>query len=462
MIDKKINRKIKPSSSGEIEFNLPVIKEFETVNGLKILLVEKNKLPIVQLLFLCNSGSTFDEPRKNGLANLTAMMLDEGAGEYDALQLSDEIDILGSNVSIRIDEDNIFISVQTLKENLERTVELFCKIITGPRLNEKDFQREKRKALTRIIQRKDNPDEVADAIFEFNLYGKNNPYANLYLGNENSVNALSVEDVRNFYKTFIIPGNSVLIAVGDTTKQELVTLLNKYLSGWKNAVRKTIRFDEPIRKGSRIIICHKENAMQSEIRAGHFSSKRNEGNYFARLMLNTILGGQFSSRINLNLREDKGYTYGAFSRFNYFRNQAHFYVSTSVSTENTGNAIKEILSELKKIRDGITEEELNFAKSSLIRKFPSNFETYSQIAGNLTGKVIFSLPDDYFNTYLDNIKKVSKKEIDETAVKEILTEEILIAVVGDINKISEQLKEFPNLVLTEVDSEGNELFKTNY
>ncbi len=457
MIEKQINRKIKPLPTGEIKFALPEINEFVIENGLKILFVEKNKLPIVQFLLLCNAGSIYDTPGKEGLANLTAMMLDEGAGGLDALQLSDEIDMLGSHLSIRIDEDNIFISLHTLKENLERSFELFSKIITQPHLNEKDFLREQRKALTRIIQRKDNPDDVADAIFDYNLYGKTNPYSHLYLGNENSVNSITADEVKNFYNTFFIPNNASLIAAGDTSQEELKKLLNKYLINWESAELRTNSIPEPKRKGSRILICHKENAMQSELRIGHFSSKRNEGNYFVRHLLNTILGGQFSSRINLNLRENKGYTYGAFSRFNYFKHQAHFFVSTSVSTENTANAIKEILSELQKIREGVTIEELDFAKSSIIRKFPANFETYSQIASNLTGKAIFSLPDDYFNTYLDNIRKVSQDEINETAVKEILTEETLIAVVGDKNKILDWLKEFPNSVLIEVDEEGNEI-----
>ncbi|OGU72815.1 MAG: hypothetical protein A2V93_06675 [Ignavibacteria bacterium RBG_16_34_14] len=457
MIEKKIYRKIKPLPSEEIKFILPVINEFVTKEGLKILFVEKNKLPIVQVLLLCNAGSIYDTPEKEGLANLTAMMLDEGAGEFDALQLSDEIDMLGSHLSIRIDEDNIFVSLQTLKENLERSFELFSKIITKPLLNEKDFQREQRKALTRIIQRKDNPDDIADTIFGYNLYGKDNPYSHINLGNENSVKQLTIENVKYFYSTFFRPNNSVLIVVGDISKEELKKILDKYLNDWKSTELETKSIPEPKRKGSIILLCNKENAMQSEIRIGHFSSKRNEGNYFARHLLNTILGGQFSSRINLNLREDKGYTYGAFSRFGYFKHQAHFYVSTSVSTENTGNAIGEILYELKKIRDGVTTVELNFAKSSLIRKFPSNFETYSQIASNLTGKAIFSLPDDYFNTYPDNIRKVTQDEINETAIKEILSEETLIAIVGDKNKILDQLKEFPNSVLVEVDSEGNEI-----
>lgn len=453
----KINRSIKPLASGDIEFSLPVINETITENGLRVLFVEKHKLPLIQFILLCNAGSINDLPGKNGIANLTALMIDEGAGEFDALQLSDEIDMLGSQLNIRVDEDNVIISLQTLKENLERSFELFSKIVIDPHLKEKDFLREQRKLLTRILQRKDNPDSVADTIFEYNLYGRDNPYSKLIMGNEDSVKSITIDEIKNFYGSFYNPDNAVLIVVGNLISEELNNLLNKYLFNWKGKTVKMKPVPEPKRKGSRIVFCHKENAMQSEIRAGQLSTKRNEGNYFAKHLLNTILGGQFSSRINLNLREDKGYTYGAFSRFNYLRHQAHFYVSTSVSTEFTGNTIKEILYELQKIREGVTIEELNFAKSSIIRKFPANFETYSQIAGNLTGKAIYNLPDDYFNTYLDKIKNVSLDEINLTAVKEILSEEILIAVVGDKNKITDQLKDFPNSVLIEVDDEGNPL-----
>jgi zinc protease len=451
------DRKNKPLSLGKINFALPVITEFGMENGLKVLFVKKDNLPLVQFIFLSNAGCIFDPKDKKGLSNLTAMMLDEGAGEYDALQLSDEIDMLGSHLTIGSNEDNITVALQTLRENINRSLELLGKIITRPRFDEKDFQREKRKVLTRILQRKDNPDEVADHIFEYNLYGKGNPYSNLSLGKEKDINSITTEDVINFYNKFLTAENSTLIVVGDTSEEEIKNLVNRYFGNWKKQLLDSDKIPEPIKRGNTIAFCNKENAMQSEIRVGHISSKRNEGNYFAKLVLNTILGGQFTSRINLNLRENKGYTYGAFSAFNYFRNQAHFYVSTSVSTENTGNAIKEIFYELKNIKEGITKEELEFAKSSIIRRFPSNFETYSQVANNLTGKVIFSLPDDYFNTYIDNIRKVTEEDVNSSAAKEILSEELLIAVVGDKNKLIEQFKQFPNSVLIEVDSDGNEL-----
>jgi zinc protease len=452
-----INRATKPNPTGKIKFSLPEINEFISTNGLKILFVKKNNLPLVQFLLLSNAGSIYDPAEKKGLSNLTAMMLDEGAGEYDALQLSDEIDILGSHLTINSNEDNIIISLQTLSENINRSFELLGKIITQPHFEEKDFHREKRKILTRILQRKDNPDEVAEHIFEFNLYGKRNPYSNLPLGKEKDISSITTEDVKNFYDKFLTTENSTLIVVGDTSEEEIKDFVDRYLGNWKKQLPNTNNIPEPLKKGSTIIFCNKEKALQSEIRVGHLASKRNEGNYSAKLILNTILGGQFSSRINLNLRENKGYTYGAFSTFNYFRYQAHFYISTSVSTENTGNAIREILYELKRIKEGVNKKELDFAKSSLIKKFPMNFETYSQVANNLAGKVIFSLPDDYFNTYINNIRNVTQEDVNLSAVKEILSEELLVAVVGDKNKIVEQFKEFPNSVLKEVDSEGNEI-----
>jgi len=157
-------------------------------------------------------------------------------------------------------------------------------------------------------------------------------------------------------------------------------------------------------------------------------------------MFNLVLGGQFTSRINLNLREKHGYTYGAFSRFNYYKDAGFFYVSTSVGIENTANALNEISSELNEIKNGVNEEELEFVKSSVVRKFPANFESYGQVASNFVGKIIYGLPDDYFETYIQNIKSVKLPEVNEAASKSILPGSLLTVLVGDYKKISEQLK----------------------
>ncbi|MFO7526140.1 MAG: insulinase family protein, partial [Ignavibacteriaceae bacterium] len=178
--------------------------------------------------------------------------------------------------------------------------------------------------------------------------------------------------------------------------------------------------------------------------------------YFQRLILNTVLGGQFTSRINLNLRENKGYTYGAFSHFSYLKEAAYFYVSTSVGIENTVNAIKEIYSELEKIQEGISDDELEFAKSSIIRNFPSNFETYRQITNNLSSRVLHNLPDDYFNTYIDNVLSVNSEQIKFAAQKFINPDNALCVIVGDKDKLSGPLKTM-GLEIVETDYKGIEI-----
>jgi len=245
-----------------------------------------------------------------------------------------------------------------------------------------------------------------------------------------------------------------LIVVGNISLTELKDKLNKNLSAWIKKDFSQLEIKSNSKSKTQIYLFDKKDSVQSEIRIGHISSKRKNKDYFSKNLMNTILGGQFSSRINLNLREDKGYTYGAFSRYNYYKDDAYFFTSTSVGQENTANAVKEILNELHKITKGVTPHELDFAKSSIIRKFPSNFETYSQVAGNLSGKIIFSLPDDYFDTYIENIKNVTIEDVNRTAVENIFPGELVIVIVGDKDKIVNSLKELNAGEIKEVDLFG--------
>ncbi len=436
----KINRELKPLPQDEIKFSLPEIQSFILDNKLKVFFVQKNELPILQLNLVINAGSKFDPTDKKGLANLTAMAIDEGAGNYNALELSDEFDTLGTHFNVGASQDNIFLSLQTLKENFERSLELFSAVILNPHFNEKDFDREKRKVLIKLLQLKDEPDQIADAAYEYLIFGKDNPYSSISLGDEKSVGNILNEDVKLFYNLNFKPDNGALIVVGDSNIEELRKYFNTFLLKWKPENVTSFKVKNSTRNKIQIFLVHKEGSVQSEIRIGHLSSQRNEKDYYSKILLNNILGGQFSSRINLNLRENKGYTYGASSRFIYYKNAAHFVVSTSVGSENTGNAVKEIINELNSIRNGVEEKELEFAKSSIIRKLPSNFETNKQIASNLTAKYIFSLPDDYFNNYIEKIKSITLEEVKQAAEKNIFPEEAVILIVGDKNKIANQFE----------------------
>lgn len=438
-----LHRSLRPPAGDEISFSLPEIKKFKLDNGLPVLFVRRNNLPILRFNLIIDAGSKFDPADKKGFVNLFSMMIDEGAGGLTALELNEEIELLGSNMDVSSSNDNIFISLRTLKENVDKSLELFSKVIIHPHFNEEDFLREKRKILTRILQLNDDPDEIADITFEHYLFGESHPYGYPVIGSKNNIENISGSaELKDFYSKFISPQNAVMIVVGDSGQDEIKTKLNYHLADWKAAPAKTGISINSSPDEKRIFLVHKDNAVQSEIRIGHLSSTRKSADYFHKNILNTILGGQFSSRINLNLREDKGYTYGAFSRFSYYKDAAYFYTSTSVGAENTGSAVKEIFLELERIRHGVMFEELAFAQSSIIRKFPSNFETNRQIAANLAAIVIHSLPDNYFDTYLDNIKHVTIDDVNAAAINNIFPKEAVVIIVGDKKKVLPQLKDF--------------------
>jgi zinc protease len=424
-----------PQPIQEKTFTLPKIKSFVLSNGLKVLCVQREFLPIIRMNLITGCGSIFDPKNKNGLANLFTMMIDEGAGDYNALELSEEFDILGSSLSANCNHDNIFLSLRTLSENFERSLELLSLIILKPHFNDQDFQRERRKIEVKLLQQKDEPEELAYLTFGHLVHGKNNPYAFPIHGYDDSISNINIDEIKEFYRNNFSPNNSSLIVVGNISEDKLIGSLENHLNYWGSTSNLDVPKFEFIKNKKSVSILNKEGAVQTEIRVGHRSSSRNTPDYFSKTMMNTILGGQFTSRINLNLREAKGFTYGATSNFSYYKNSGEFCVSTSVSSENTLPAVNEILKELENIKIGVTPEELDFARSSIVRKFPSQFESDGQIASNLSLLAIQNLPHDYFDNYTENIKNVSIEDVNKAAVNNIAMDEMSIVLVGDKNKL---------------------------
>lgn len=443
----KLDRSIIPQPTGDIKFNPPQIKDFMLSNGLRVLFVQKEHLPIIKLKLIANSGSFFDPHDKKGLAHLLSLTIDEGAGNYNALELSEEFEVLGSSFSINCNHDNVSFSLSTLTENFERSLELLSTIITNPHFKEEDFHRERRKVEVRLLQIKDDPEELASQAFTHVIHGKNSPYAFPNIGTEKSIQQIEINDIRSFYEKYLSPHSSTLITVGNISEYDLIELLEKYFSSWQKEKKSAPIILEQIKRNHTYYILHKEGSVQTEIRIGHISSKRSTSDYFAKTIMNLILGGQFSSRINLNLREAKGFTYGANSNFWYYKHAGEFCVSTSVALENTVSAVEEILFELENIHKGVTDDEIRFAKSSLIKNFPLRFESYSQIASNLSLLAIHDLPLNYFNYYLENINRVSIEEINAAAVNNIKVEELSIVLVGEKDRLMNdfQSKNFSNI-----------------
>jgi zinc protease len=436
---KTVNRSFRPMPAPDNSFIIPKTENFLLDNGIPVYFIEKKDLPIVRLNLGIFSGSKMDLIGKRGTANLVSMMIDEGAGDYNAFELSDEFDNLGTSFSIRCYNDLFYFSLQSIKENFLKSLSLFKSVLLKPHFNEEDFVREKKKILTRLLQINDDPEEIADISFERKVFHHDNPYANPVIGYRDEVEIISLEDVVDFYRNYFIPANSFFIVVGATSIEEIKSRLNELVEDWKpgELLNSPAILNLSDQKG--VFVIDKEGAVQSEIRTGYLSPLRHSNGYFPKKVFNTIFGGQFSSRINLNLREVKGYTYGAFSRYVYYMNSAYFYISTSVGKENTGNALIEIFKELDKIKKGIHPEELAFAQSSLMRKFPASFETFSQLASNIKGQVVHDLPNDYFENYIHNVKSVTIDDVDQAVQSVADRKDLITVIVGNKKKILKQL-----------------------
>lgn len=449
-----MNRSLPPKPLDKISFEIPQIEKIDWQNRVDFYFIKKEKLPIVQLILFSSAGSIYDPIEKKGLAFLTSLLIDEGAGEYDALQLNNELEKLGTITSINADHDTFTFSLLSLREYFDRSLELLSKIILEPRFDEKDYAREKKRMLDKILQLKDEPSYIAASAFEKQLFGLS-PYSFPEIGYEYSASQISKGDVIDFYKNKFLHSNFSVIIVGNIRKAEVVELFNRYFGklNSKSFVKNNFAINSESKR--KIFLVDKKESAQSEIRIGNITKLRDDQDYYAARIMNTIFGGQFSSRINLNLREKRGLTYGAGSSLNYYRSAGCFDISTAVDIKNTEEAVSELLNEMNRIREQINDDEIDFAKSYLIKQFPSKFETYSQVARNITPLILHNLPLDYYHKYEKAIENVTKDEIHKAALDYVQPDESIILVVGDKKEILQQIKNLGIGEPIELDIYGN-------
>ncbi|MEK7818838.1 MAG: pitrilysin family protein [Bacteroidota bacterium] len=452
-----LDRSLKPQTLATPKLKLPVMQKAKLNNGLQIILVEHHELPVVQMQMVLNCGLL--QENISGVANLTANMLDEGTTKRTALEIADDISFLGSNININSSNDASFATVLTIKENLESTFEIFSDIILHPTFPEKEWDRIKKQQLASLQQQKDMPAFVASNIFSKTLFGDEHPYGRNSSGTIESVNKITIDDLKNYYKENYLPNQSTLIIVGDVKIEEVQKLVNKYLGKWENGIAKSFTISQtPTIESTKIILIDKPQAAQSEIRVGHIGVARNNEDFFALTLLNTILGGQFTSRINMNLRESKGYTYGARSGFAMNKYPGAFTISAPVKSSVTDSSLIEIMKEFNLIiSENVTEKELQLAKNSIIRSLPQGFETPSQIASQISNLVVNNLPDDYYNTLVEKYSAISMEEILRVGKKYLSPNKSAIVIVGDLPLIKESIAKlnFGNIIVA--DSDGNKI-----
>jgi zinc protease len=452
----ELDRSRRPGAGPVPTITLPAIQKASLKNGLAVWLVEQHKLPSVAFSLVLQSGADQDPAGKPGLATMTAELMDAGTKDRDLLQIAEELEYLGASMSFRAGTDASFGNLVTLTKHLDRSLALFADVLVHPVFPQREFDRIRKQRLTALLQQKDRAAAIATISFMRVVYGTDHPYGNDASGTEASLNALTRDDLAAFYASFYRPANATLIIVGDATMKDILPRLEGALASWEPVpvhVRPTP--PAPAAGPRKVYLIDKPGAPQSEIRIGYPALSRATQEFFPVTVMNRILGGQFSSRINMNLREKRGYTYGARSAFMFLKQAGPFMASGGFTTAKTDSAVEQFLYELDRMhREGITAEELEFSKKGLTGGFALTFETNAQIAGALQNLVVYGLPDNYYENYLKSIASVSLEDVRRAAAKTLDPATMAVLIVGDLKTIRAGVEKLNLGPLVQMDTEG--------
>lgn len=434
-----LDRSVPPELGPPPSLNLPPIERFELSNGLDLVIMEKRGIPIVQLNLVVQAGAVDDPDGRIGLASMTASMLDEGAGDLDALQLADAIDFLGADISVGSGVHMTSVSLFTPASQLQPALALMADVALRPTFPESELERLRTERLTELLQARDEPRAIAAVQFDHTLFGDEHPYG--AFADETNLRALTRADLVAFHADLFRPEHAAIIVVGDVSANEMKSKLEAVFGGWERGSAQVASVETaPQVSGRTIYLVDKPGAAQSEIRIGRIGVPRLTDDYFAIQVMNTILGGSFTSRLNANLREDKGYSYGARSSFSMRPTAGPFVASAAVQTDVTDKALVEFMKELTAIRDEISEDELERARNYVALRYPGRFQTAAGIASQLEEAYLYDLPDDYFNDYVGNVLDVTMDDVYRVARQYVDPEHIAIVIVGDREKIEEGVR----------------------
>ncbi len=433
------NTTIPPAEGNMRHFEIPVPEEMILSKGNLISHYQRTSIPLINMILSFPYGILDENAKEKGLVNLSCSVLDEGTESKTSLEFSDAVEFLGSSLSIQTDYEHTVISLQALSEKFEETLQLLQEMLQHPRFDEKDFSREKNNILVRLRQAQDLPDAIAERAYRDIVYRNAGNYGSSVHGTINQLSGIELMQVRSWYGNTLQKSIPDIFSAGDITMQELRRLLDKYeLLDGATYKRDAGKFEKAM-PSSKVFIIDKPESVQSEIIIGHLTNKRTDKDYFAKVILNMIFGGQFSSRLNLNLREKNGLTYGVHSSFNYHVGAGDFRISTSVSSADTGKAIREIFIESEQIGQDISKEEIDFSRASLVNRFTLNFETYGQLVSNSFSRRLFALPSDYFENYVTNVLSIQEDDVREAARKRISKDNFQIVLVGNTKDIEDSL-----------------------
>jgi zinc protease len=429
-----------PKAGPAPQFTLPQGEAFKLANGLSVIHHYNPALPLVAARLVVKSGADADPEGLPGMAGFTAQMLEQGTASRSAPQIADEIAQLGAFLSSSSTHDASSVSLVALKSNFAPAFDVLADVVQRPAFPNAEVERQRADRLGALAQQRDNPEAVASAAAAGALYGARHPYGYARLGTEPAINGTTREDLVGFWRRHYVPANAALVVSGDITRDELKALAESRLLGWAKADPLPAAPGEPSTTKARLVMVDKPGAPQTALRVTSIAAARTTPDYPALQVMNAALGGLFSSRINNNLREDKGYSYGMFSAFRYDRTPGPFVVAGSVRQDATGPSVAEIFKEVRGMRDSVMRPaELAGARDSQILSLPVQFETNAGIGASLADTFVFDLPLDYYRELPAQFRRVTAQDVRAVARKYLAPEQMVVVAVGDRAKIAAQL-----------------------
>ncbi len=436
-------RKQAPPAGASPALHLPVPKTFTASNGMKIYLVEDHSLPVINATIVTLAGSGDNPVTKPGLASFTVRMLSQGTKDRSATELADEFDLIGANLHSLAGVDNATVSIGALSNNTEAALDLLQDVVVHPAFQAEEVERMRKDRLVAILQEADAPMASLLRVGLKALYGDNSPYAYRANGTTASVKAISRDDLQTFWGTHYAPRNSALLLAGDITETEANSLAAKYFSGWQptGTVAASAVPAAPPAPARRLVLVDKPGAPQTALVAFGLGLPRDTPQYAAVTVMNNVLGALFSSRINMNLREKNGFTYGAFSDYMFYRGAGPFFAGALVRTDVTAPAARELFAELNRIRtDPPTPDELKLAREGELRSLPGRFETVASTSNLISDLFTYQLPDDYYRLLPSQYESLTPSAVESVAESDVHPDHIIIVAVGDRTKIQPGLE----------------------
>ena len=453
-----LDRKKVPAPGKTPELRVPSWTKSTLANGAELLVAEKHDLPLISFSITFLGGADQFEPAgKQSVASLTAALLSEGTKSRDAEALSNALQLLGTTVGASVSGESGSISFRSTTAKFPATLDILADILVNPTFPQVGLDRLRGQRLVQLTQARAQPGAIANRVFPRVVYGSGHPYGRVVT--EESLKAVSRDDLVAFHKAYYQPGRALITVVGDTTAASAKPIIEKALAAWtKGGERPSFSFppvSEP--KTTTIFLVDKPGAAQSTFAIGRPGPPRNTPDYYAIQVMNTMLGGMFQSRLNANIREEKGYSYGVSSSFGYGKGPGPFRTGGDIVTEKSDAALVEFMKELRGILGGrpITDEELGVAKDALIQRLPATFASVSSVNSALTTLWVQNLPDDYYQQYAKRIAAITRDDVLRVAKQYVTLDHLAIIIVGDKSVIEGPLKATGIAPIVYYDIEGN-------